>query len=254
MKQALTWFGLGAGLMYYFDPNRGRSRRARMRDWIKHQLREIDGAVEVTAHDLANRTQGLIARTRAVLGHNHQQAPDDVIVARVRSKLGRVVSHPHAIAVTALRGHVELSGPVLAAEMSRLLSAVASVRGVTGVGHRLQICREPGGHPALQGGRLRTGEQPEFWQRNWSPTMRLIAGSAIAIPALGLAARRGPAGLALGTLGLGFLVKKWAQGRGHPPARRSPQMARPAWATGAPVHDVTIPIHRPPYKGPEVGL
>jgi hypothetical protein len=254
MKHAITWFGLGAGLMYLFDPDRGRSRRARMRDWIKRQLREIDGAIEVTAHDVANRTHGLIARTRSILNHDGEHAADAVIVARVRSNLGRVVSHPHAIEVTARRGRVVLSGPVLAGEVGRLLAAVGSIRGVLGVEDHLQVYQHPGDHTALQGGRPRTGEPPEFWQRNWSPTMRLLASSMIAIPAIRVIGRGGLAGLALGGLGLSIALREWAQGRGHPRPRRNRRARGSALATGAPVHDVTIPIQRPPYQGPEVGL
>jgi len=127
----LTWLGLGAGLMYSLDPNRGRSHRARARDRMIHLLNVIDREIEVTSHGPANCTHGFIALARSLLKNGG--APDGVIVARVRSKLGRVVSHPHAIVVTARGGHVTLSGPVLAGGVNRLLSAVRSVRGVSGV-------------------------------------------------------------------------------------------------------------------------
>jgi osmotically-inducible protein OsmY len=125
-------------------------------------VKGFDEAVGDTAHDLANRTHGLVARTRAALEHDGEHAPDPVIVARVRSKLGRVVSRPHAIVVTAHHGRVALSGPVLADEASRLLAAVASVRGVVGVENRLEICQQPGDRAALQGGTPYTGGQAKF--------------------------------------------------------------------------------------------
>ena len=50
-------------------------------------------------------------------------ASDYKIGARVRSALGRVVSHPKAVWVTVVDGNVTLCGEVLAAEYPALLSA-----------------------------------------------------------------------------------------------------------------------------------
>jgi hypothetical protein len=252
MKRALPWFGLGAGLRYYLDPDRGRSRRARVRDRITHLLTELDDAIEVTAHDLTNRTHGLIAKTRSVFAHDQDPIPDGVVVARVRSKLGRVVSHPRAIRVTARGGHVILEGAVLAREVDRLRAAVASVRGVASVEDRFQVYRRPGDHPALRGGTPRTGEQLELWQKTWSPTMRLLAGTATGVAALGIAGRGKWAGLTLGALGIGLVAHELAdcrRGRG-----RRPERLRGPIIIGAPVHDVTIPIARSRPEVPDVGL
>ena len=143
---------------------------------------------------------------------------------------------------------------MLAAEANRLLAAVASVRGVASVEDRLQIYQQPGDHPALQGGRPHTGEQSELWQQTWSPTVRLLVATAIAVPTLRVAAGRGGlAGLALGALGVGLVARELVPRRGQPRRSRSPEVSRPVLATGAPVHDVTIPIHRPRYEEPEVG-
>jgi hypothetical protein len=118
MANPLTMLGLGAGLMYYLDPARGRSRRARAFDGLAHALRQIEDAIEVGGRDLGNRAGGLIAEAGSQ--RRRDEAPDEVIEARVRSKLGRVVSHPRAIEVTARGGRVTLRGPVLAAEADLL--------------------------------------------------------------------------------------------------------------------------------------
>ena len=82
-----------------------------------------------------------------------------MIVARVRSELGRVVSHPRAIHVAARDGVVTLTGPILAHEVEPLVAAVASVRGVRDVQHLLDVHDHPGRFPALQGGdRMGLGE------------------------------------------------------------------------------------------------
>ena len=63
----------------------------------------------------------------------HEPVDDDQLIARVRSKLGRVVSHPHAIDAAARDGHVALSGGILEQEATPLIAAVSSVRGVSSV-------------------------------------------------------------------------------------------------------------------------
>jgi hypothetical protein len=61
--------------------------------------------------------------------HGGTTLDDRTPVERVRAKLGRVVSHPYAIAVTADNCVVTLSGPILEAEVPRLLQTVEGVRG-----------------------------------------------------------------------------------------------------------------------------
>jgi hypothetical protein len=251
MTRPLIWFGLGAGLMYYFDPSRGRSRRARARDRIVHYLHEIEHEAEITSRDLANRTQGLIARSRSLAAHNG--ATDGVIAARVRSRLGHVISHPHTIEVT-VRGHrVTLSGPILAEEVPRLLSAVKAVPGVIGVEDRLQAYERPGEHPALRGGRPRRPRRLELRPQAWSPTTRLLAGTALGLAALRLAGRGGLAGLAIGALGVGLIAARPAAGHTKR-SRRGRREARPPFATGAPVGDVMIPLRPPRIQQPDLGL
>lgn len=58
---------LGAGAMYLFDPSRGRTRRARIRDKAVHMWNEAGDAVESKTRDLANRTQGIIHDAATVL-------------------------------------------------------------------------------------------------------------------------------------------------------------------------------------------
>jgi hypothetical protein len=176
MNKALTFgagLGLGTGLMYLLDPDRGRRRRALLRDKGAWALRKTGDCIEVTAHDLRNRAQGITHI------HSSSEPVDDRIVAeRVRSKLGRVVAHPGAIEVNALNGAVTLSGPILVEEMSELLKCVNGVRGVKQVINNLEAHEQADNHPALQGGRERQGAHFEFFQENWSPAARVLAGAA----------------------------------------------------------------------------
>jgi uncharacterized membrane protein len=170
----LGGIGLGAGLMYIFDPDKGRRRRATARDAAHHIVNAIDDAVGKTSRDLSNRAQGLVAELDSIF--RCEEADEDVVAERVRSKLGRAVSHPHAIHVDVNQGRVTLSGQILASEVDQLLNRVWSVRGVTGVENRLEAHGQPGDVSLLQGGIPRRGETPELMQSNWSPAIRFLVG------------------------------------------------------------------------------
>jgi uncharacterized membrane protein len=57
--------GVGAGLMYVLDPRQGRRRRALARDKLVSVLHRADDVIHGKARDLANRTRGVVAETRA---------------------------------------------------------------------------------------------------------------------------------------------------------------------------------------------
>ncbi len=152
-----------------------------------------------TSRDFSHRAHGLTSGVRAIV--KSETVSDEVLVERVRTKLGRVVSHPRAIEVMATQGRVTLNGLILACEVDPLLACVHHVRGVIGIENRLDAHERPGDIPALQGGTPRTGEAWEFLQASWSPTARLLAGLAgVALALYGLR-RRGMTGTALGALG-----------------------------------------------------
>jgi osmotically-inducible protein OsmY len=172
----------GAGLMFLLDPQGGARRRALVRDKLVRVSNKGTEAADATARDLANRTKGAVSATRARL--TRRAVSDDVLEARVRAKLGRVVSHPGAVRVTASEGRVALEGPILTHEAARLLSTAWRVRGVRDVENRLELHDEPGDVPALQGGATRSGGRRELMQGTWSPTTRLLV-STLGVTALG---------------------------------------------------------------------
>jgi hypothetical protein len=63
----LTGAGLGAGLMYFLDPNRGRQRRAHIRDKMIRFSHEIQDARDTVARDMRNRLHGLACGDLSVL-------------------------------------------------------------------------------------------------------------------------------------------------------------------------------------------
>jgi hypothetical protein len=199
-KALLLGAGLGAATMFLLDPARGKRRRALVRDKFALATRKTGECMEITARDLSNRTRGTIA---AIQSRFSSKQPDDsVLVDRVRSKIGRIVSHPSAIEVTAQNGNVTLSGPILASEVPHLLSCAKWVHGVEDINNNLEVHETAGNHPALQGGRERQGGRFELFQENWSPTARLLAGAAGASLAVYGGTRRNALGAGLGAAGL----------------------------------------------------
>ena len=174
--------GIGAAAMYLFDPQQGKRRRAMLRDQCNHLMHSTQRTIDVTRRDLQNRWQGCVAEFQGAL---HQEpATDEKLVARVRSKLGRAVSHPSAIEVTANNGTITLSGPVLAHEVQSLVRCVSTVSGVNSVENHLDVHENAENVSALQGGSEKYGQTWDIMQSNWSPTTKLAVGSGAAALAL----------------------------------------------------------------------
>lgn len=186
----LTGVGLGAGLMYFLDPGQGRRRRALVRDKLVRAARVSGDAAKATRRDLTNRASGAAALARGVL--RRRPVDDQVLLERVRARLGRVVSHPRAIDVGVAEGVVTLRGPILAREGSRLLRAVERVRGVRDIVNALEEHQSAANVPSLQGGSTPPGLRAAFLHGQWSPTTRLMTG-LLAAAGTGLALNVGRA-------------------------------------------------------------
>lgn len=204
-NHSLSWvgpIGLGAALMYLFDPNNGRRRRALLRDQTTSLARRTREASNALACDLQNRASGLSARWT----HTGDEIVDDATLeARIRSKLGRVSTHPGAIAVQTFNGVATLTGPVLAAEHRAVVRAVERVPGVREVIDQVSVHEEADSVPGLQG----EGSLPRnsLFAGEWSPTARLAAvGSGAALIAYGMQQRSLTGGLAA-SIGAGLLSR-----------------------------------------------
>lgn len=63
----LTATGLGAGLMFFLDPKRGKQRRAMVRDKMIRMSHKIQDARDTVVRDTRNRMRGLAAGDLSVL-------------------------------------------------------------------------------------------------------------------------------------------------------------------------------------------
>lgn len=199
-----TCAAIGAGVAYALAGAGGNRRRALIRDKAARAGHKMRRASEILFRDLTNRTLGLAAELKPQLDDNPD---DDVLVARVRSNIGRWASNPHAIEVHAHEGTVTLSGPVLADEEKDVVRRAGQVRGVKEVENRLQPHEESGNIPELQGGRRRRTPRFEYLQDRWAPAPRLLAGVAGAsMIAYGIR-ERGVRGLGVASIGLALVAR-----------------------------------------------
>ncbi|MGH8555801.1 MAG: hypothetical protein ACREUD_09615 [Gammaproteobacteria bacterium] len=59
----LIFMGIGAALMYFFDPDSGRRRRERLREQCTSAAEKFQGSAHAPAPDLSNRRPGVIPET-----------------------------------------------------------------------------------------------------------------------------------------------------------------------------------------------
>lgn len=196
----------GAVLMYMLDPDRGRTRRVHSTDQIKRLGTRTGNGVGRALRDIGNRLGGMQARVSNWIAHPERSNIDDVVEARVRAKLGRIVSNPHSIEVKARDGKVSLHGPILARERPKLIDMVRSIRGVSMVDDQLGEYAHAGDIPGLQA--THAVQRYEREDRDaWPASTRglaIIGGAALGLYGIG---RRTPLALGLGALGLGLLAR-----------------------------------------------
>lgn len=104
-------------------------------------------------------------------GAQSEDVSDEKLVSRIRSRVGRYLSNPRAVEVTAVNGHVTLDGPILADEVRSVIDCVNAVDGVRSLESRLDVHDYPGSHPSLRRSRADA-------RRDRGTTLPLIAGVA----------------------------------------------------------------------------
>jgi gas vesicle protein len=122
---------VGAGLMYFLDPQRGRQRRASAISQAEQCIRGTGRIFNRAGRQFANRAKGY-AHDAQDWFTTEDAVSAEQLLQRVRSEIGHVVSHSGAIQVmTDNQGRVTLHGKVLASEADKLVSTVKRVGGVT---------------------------------------------------------------------------------------------------------------------------
>jgi gas vesicle protein len=172
----LVGAAIGAALALMLDPQSGRRRRALVRDRMVRASRKTRDGLDATARDLYHRTRGMAAVAR---GRLTERSIDDArLIERVRARLGRATSHPHAIDVEVEQGEVTLRGVILAREINNLLATVAVVRGVRNVINELEPHDSAESIPSLQGHGYAPGPSIDLLQKRWAPSTRALVATA----------------------------------------------------------------------------
>ena len=199
-----TLLGLGAGVAtaYLLDPESGKKRCAALvreaRKLLGNAMYETRKSIEDSQH----RLRGLVARLRTNL--KNEPSSDTVLEARIRSRIGRIVSHPRKIHVVCDHGVATLWGVVTQDEIGRLILEAEKNPGVEQVIDHLEIVRrdEVSAEPDNPLKRARNAAR-----LNWSPSRRLAVGvSGVALAAYGW--RRGDLfGKGVSLAGVGLIVR-----------------------------------------------
>lgn len=164
MRDLLGLLAAAAGaatVMYYFDPDMGRRRRALLRDRLVGTSHDAGRALRGQARYAADHARGVLATGNLDRVSEREPQNDAQLRDRVRSRLGRLVSHPGAIDVQVDGGVVRLSGDVLAKELDGLLTQVRDMVGVSRVINAMTAHDFPDTISGLQGGREARGEDLE---------------------------------------------------------------------------------------------
>ena len=132
------WAGIGAGLMYFFDPREGRRRRAMTKDRTAGLLRGVWRRFERTGRAVAAETYGVTQKVKHL--REEEKDLDDVTLARkVETEIFRDAEAPKGqVDVNVVDGVVYLRGelePDMIADLEGKARKVSGVKGVENLLH-----------------------------------------------------------------------------------------------------------------------
>lgn len=125
----------GAALMYYLDPQSGRRRRTLLRNRGASAGQDAGRLVRDNSREAVDRAGDVLRRARGALVGT--PPADDVLLDRIRSRMGHVIEHPGQVNVDVQQGFVVLRGRASIEEIEDLTLQLGAMRGVTGVDNRL---------------------------------------------------------------------------------------------------------------------
>ena len=137
MLTTLLLIGIGAGLMYFLDPDSG----ARRRPWLYEKLARTTKKEQASLAE-AQASSDRVAEAGAddiSLTAPNDVTTDEQLARRVRLALERALPQPPEVEVIAHHGVVILSGQVSAEEQDTMLTCVRAVPGVTDVENRIEV-------------------------------------------------------------------------------------------------------------------
>jgi uncharacterized membrane protein len=189
----------GAAAFYFLEGERGKSRRAVFSRKAGRLRRNLAESATKYAGNVKHRLNGI---AREAWDWPTRRPPDDrVLEERIRSRMGRIVAHPHRIHVASEGGAVTLWGTAREPEIRKLIRAVEAMRGVTQILNHLEPNeqKEP---ISRETNFLKQAHQETLLHLN--PVARLVAGVAGASIAVYGWKRKDRLGVSLSLCGAGL--------------------------------------------------
>ena len=121
---------IGAGLMYILDANRGRARRAKLREKGIRAVHIAQREVNKQLRNAGNHIWGRIHEIQSSVVDRSSDISDDILLDRVRAQLGRDVRHLRMLDFTIEDGCVIVAGPALRGEGEKIRNRLRKTRGV----------------------------------------------------------------------------------------------------------------------------
>jgi osmotically-inducible protein OsmY len=131
---------VAAVVAYLFDPDRGRSRRARLADQTAAGLRDAKETVKAKAEYQQGVFKGAVHDVKEAVTPDDRFS-DEKLLEKVRSEaVGRLNGSTSNLEIDITDGQVRLSGSLESAEeRERLLELISKVEGVAGIDDQTRI-------------------------------------------------------------------------------------------------------------------
>ena len=144
MSKTKLWRSVGIGAtaaagMYLFDPDRGRSRRARLAGQAARFFRKAGGRIGAQARYQRGVAQGAMHKMAEPFRPD-EEIDDNTLLQKVRSEaLGRWRGPKRGVEIDIDSGTVTLRGPVTRERAEELVELVEAVDGVEAVSDEMTV-------------------------------------------------------------------------------------------------------------------
>lgn len=142
MRKLLISLGLvavGGLVMYLMDPERGRSRRARLADQAEARTKDVAEAVSAKANYQAGVVKGVAHEVAEVFTSHDDEYDDEALLQKVRSEAIGPAGLPD-IQVDVTDGEVTISGSLEDEKAKRrLIKSIQKVDGVRAIDDFIEV-------------------------------------------------------------------------------------------------------------------
>ena len=210
-KPLTPWLGgiaLGALAMYLSDPAQGKRRRKQAKEKMRDASGIAAAAMSVAMHEASNRVNSLQSQAKYRLARSHRTINDDIMEARINSKLHRLLAHPETVHAAVQQGYITLTGSVPEKEHAKLIKKLSKMSGAIAV-HDNLVQYDNRRRWTWKGRRSTLRQPAESTAKNMASSGAGMFGMAKALPMGSLLAVAG-LGLAIRNLSNGNVKKMLA--------------------------------------------